>query len=99
MNSDQFAIWLDGFLAAAGKALSAEQMAVVQAKLATVSAAPAAPTPVPQFIPVPYAVPYTERHQRPWRDIVRPQPYWLGDKIQFTACQHRAGYLADGITS
>ncbi len=59
MTPEQFAAWLDGFLTGAGKALSAEQTALVAEKLATVRAAqPPLVFAPPVFIPSPIGVPH-----------------------------------------
>jgi hypothetical protein len=81
MTPEQFAVWLDGFLAGAGASLSAEQLTVVQTKLAGVRALPPVVVPM-QFFPVPYVPPAPAKPYipSPW---INPSvgPIWIGTPL------------------
>lgn len=78
MTSDQFAIWLEGFLAGAGKALTVEQVEAVRTKLAGVVKFTFSPAIAPFLWPMTPPDPTPQ----PW---VNPVIYkfWTGDS---TAC-------------
>lgn len=59
MSPEQFATWLEGFLAGAGKGLTSEQTTLVAAKLASVRV-PVIPIVIspPVYTPMPIMVPY-----------------------------------------
>jgi hypothetical protein len=85
MSPEQFAMWLDGFMAGAGAKLTAEQLEAVRQKMLMVKVSPA----MPQFVPVPYQVPFVPAPMpifvptptQPWPTTL--PPIWYGD-LQIT---------------